>query len=144
MIGLAFGELGNAEVMAAQPHSDLVLAQALATDPTSAGKARAAVARSFAGLPDDVVEDAQLLVSEAVTEAVHTSTQAADVPLRLTGYVIDGTVRIEVGQEGHRRSDERGDEHLGLRILDRLASRWGHEQRGSVSTTWFELDLAVR
>ena len=128
--------------MGAQPHSDLVLAQALATDLDTAAKARAAVARSFAGLPDEVVEDAQLLVSETVSDAVRTSGQAADEPLRLAGYLVDGTVRIEVGQERRRRVVEADDAHLGLQVLDRVASRWGHEHRGSSSTTWFELDLA--
>jgi len=128
--------------MGAPPHADLVLAQPFATDPTSVGKARAAVGRSFAGLPDEVVEDAQLLVSEAVTDAVRTSGQAADEPLRLAGYLVGGALRIEVEQEGRRRVAPTRDEHLGLQILDRVASRWGHERRGSSSTTWFELDLA--
>ena len=128
--------------MGALPHSDLVLAQALGTDPTSAGNARAAVARSFAWLPDDVVEDAQLLVSETVSDAVHTSSQAADVPLRLAGYLIGGTIRIEVGQDRRRRFREAPGDHLGHRILDRVASRWGQAHLGSCSTTWFELDLA--
>jgi hypothetical protein len=128
--------------MGGLPHGDLVLAQALATDPASAAKARAAVGRSFAGLPDEVLEDAQLLVSEAVTDAVRTSGQAADEPLRLAGYLVDDTVRIEVGQEGRRRVVHPRDDHLGLRILDRVASRWGHEHQGPTSTTWFELDLA--
>ena len=129
--------------MSAQPHRDLMLAQALATDPTSVATARAAVARSFAGLPDEVVQDAQLLVSEAVSDAVRTSGQAADEPLRLAGFLVEDTVRIEVEQAGRRRVVETaGDDHFALTILDRVASRWGHEHRGSSSTTWFELDLA--
>jgi hypothetical protein len=124
------------------PHRELVLATALATDPTSAGKARAAVARSFAGLPDDLLDDAHLLVSEAVTDAVRTSGQAADEPLQLAGYLCDGTVRVEVAQEGRRRVVAETDDHLAFEILDRVASRWGHEHRGSIATTWFELDLA--
>jgi hypothetical protein len=129
--------------MTAQPRSDLVLAQALATDPTSASKARAAVLRSFAGLPEEVVEDAQLLVSEAVSDAaVRTSGQTPDEPPRLSGYLVDGTIRIEIGQDGRRRVAEAAeDDHLGLRILDHVASRWGHEHLGSSSTTWFEIDL---
>lgn len=123
------------------PHRDLVLATALATDPTSAAKARAAVARSFAGLPDGLLDDAQLLVSEAVTDAVRTSGQAADEPLQLSGYLFDDTVRVEVGQEGRRRIVAETDDHLAFEILDRVASRWGHDHRGSTATTWFELDL---
>ena len=123
------------------PHRDLVLATALATDPTSAGKARAAVARSFAGLPDEVIDDAELLVSEAVTDAVRTSGQTVDEPLQLAGYLFDDTVRVEVAQEGRRRVVAETDDHLAFEILDRVASRWGHEHRGSTVTTWFELDL---
>jgi hypothetical protein len=123
------------------PHRDLVLATALATDPTSAGKARAAVARAFAGLPDDLIDDAQLLVSEAVTDAVRTSGRTPDEPLEVSGYVFYDTVRVEVAQEGRRRVVAETDDHLAFDILDRVASRWGHEHRGSTATTWFELDL---
>lgn len=117
---------------------------ALPTDATSASRARSAVARSFAGLPDRLLEDAQLLTSEAVTDAVRTSGQAADEPLRLAAFVTGSAIRVEVEQEGRRRVAEATEEHLALRILDRVASRWGHDHHGSSSTTWFELELSSR
>ena len=126
--------------MEAEARWELVLAVPLPTDARSASKARIAVARSFAGLPDEMLEDAQLLVSEAVTDAVLTSGQAPDEPLRISGYLAGTTMRLEVEHEGRRPVAASSDDHLGLRIVDRLATRWGHDHGDGSSTTWFELE----
>ena len=130
--------------MEAPHHIQPVLAIALPTAPASAAKARTAVIRSFAGLPDEVLDDAQLLVSEAVSDVVTTSGQPPDEPIRLTGYVAGTTLRIEVEQEGRRRElGEAADGHLGHTILQQVATRWGHDHRGESSITWFELDAPL-
>lgn len=126
--------------METRKRSELVLATALPTAPASAGKARTAVVRAFAGLPDEILDDAQLLVSEAVSDVVTTSGQAPDEPIRLSGYVAGTTLRVEVEQEGRRRVVEATERHLGHSILDQVATRWGHDHHDGSSVTWFELD----
>ena len=124
--------------------------------PESVRAARAFVRRVLgaAAAPDDAAEQATLLVSELVTNAVvHAETH---VCLR----VRPGTVtRIEVEDEGGPIPDsglpptagnprpapadapiEPGG--LGLAIVAALASRWGIADRaGPGKVVWFELDL---
>ena len=89
----------------------------------------------------EVVETAQLLVSELVTNAVaHAGTgvevecAATEGGLRVS--VVDGSSHVPV--PGHPDTwDERG---RGLALVDTLASRWGtdrHPDNGK--SVWFEL-----
>lgn len=126
--------------METRRRSELVLATALPTAPASAGKARTAVVRAFAGLPDELLDDAQLLVSEAVSDAVKSSGQTPEEPIRLTGYVAGTTLRVEVEQDGRRRVVQASEGHLGHTILEEVATRWGHDHHDGSSVTWFELD----
>jgi anti-sigma regulatory factor (Ser/Thr protein kinase) len=105
--------------------------------------------------PPEAVEEAALLVSELVTNAViHTD---ADVCLRVrTGPV----ARIEVQDEGGpipesavppagspglpRAAEAVEPGGLGLAIVATLASRWGvDDPRGPGKVVWFELDVAT-
>ena len=123
---------------------ELVLATALPSLPTSASMARAAVARAFAGLPEEVLDDAQLLVSEAVSNAIAHSEQPADVPIRLSGYLAGSRARIEVADEGPGLTPDAVRDGFGFRILDEVASAWGVGEIDGRSTTWFELDARAR
>ena len=129
--------------MATTPE-ELVLAVALPNEPASAAKARAAVARAFAGLPDDVVEDAQLLVSEAVTNAIRHSERGPDSPIRLAGFLAGTVARIEVADEGAVPIPDDARRGIGFSLFDVLSSAWGFGDREGRVTTWFELDAAVR
>jgi anti-sigma regulatory factor (Ser/Thr protein kinase) len=124
------------------PREQVVLAMALPTAPRSVGRARSAVRRAFAGLPDDVLEDAQLLVSEAVTNAIRHSGQPPDAPIRLTGSLGGTRIHIEVADEGPGVSPGDGEEGLGFRIFGTLATDWGVGSVDGRSTTWFELVAA--
>ncbi len=121
----------------------------LPNDPESAGRAREATRRALqeAGLPDEHVERAALLVSELVTNAiVHTG---SDVCLRVTGHPV---TRVEVedrspalpeppSQDGSPMGiDALEPGGLGLAIVEGLASRWGAEHTPDGKVVWFELD----
>ena len=114
----------------------------LPADPESAREARRFVAEFAARMSrPEVVETAQLLVSELVTNAVaHAGTRVevecarTDEGLRVS--VCDGSSLLPVpGRPG--AWDERG---RGLLLVDTLASRWGtdrHPDHGKA--VWFEL-----
>lgn len=121
----------------------------LPNDPESAGRARETtrLALRAAGLPDDHVERAALLVSELVTNAVVHA--ASDVRIRVSARPV---TRVEVEDDNPRLPDpqpplspstsmdalEPGG--LGLTIVEGLASRWGADRRSQGKVVWFELD----
>ncbi len=111
--------------------------------PESVGAARRFVGGVLRtrGCSDDAIEDATLLTSEIVTNAVvHARTE-----LKLHLSVSSGTIRVEVDDQGmgatvltYAEPDEvRG---RGLSIVEALADRWGEEHRaGGRHRVWFEL-----
>ncbi|MBP0453657.1 MULTISPECIES: SpoIIE family protein phosphatase [unclassified Kitasatospora] len=135
----------------------MVTARAAATfEPVgrSAGAARSFVRDALLGwgLPE-VVDDAVVLVSELVTNAVvHAGTAAEVCCLRE-----DGTVRIEVTDHhperglpsfadvpvtaSDRYADPDGEGGRGLLMCSALAERWGVEYAAGRKTVWFRLAL---
>ena len=93
-------------------------------------------------LAPERVEDAVLLVSELVTNAVKYGPE--DGAIRLIVNTDDKTTRFTVHDLGLGPLPEMRDESdpgpggHGLRLVDTLADRWGVE-RGS-TRVWFELD----
>lgn len=107
--------------------------------PDAPREARARV-RDIAGSRS---EDATLLVSELVTNAV---THGAGGPMTLFADRDDKRVRFTVSDDGggplpvmREAQDAGAGGGHGLRIVDAVADRWGVE-RGS-TRVWFELDL---
>jgi anti-sigma regulatory factor (Ser/Thr protein kinase) len=90
----------------------------------------------------DRVHDAQLLVSELVTNAVKYG--PTDETIRLIITQDDQRTRFIVHDRGlgplptMRAADDPAPGGHGLRLVDALADRWGTE-RGS-TRVWFELD----
>ncbi|GAA3181286.1 SpoIIE family protein phosphatase [Streptomyces virens] len=109
--------------------------------PKSAAEARRFVRDALGDVAPDLVDTAQLLVSELVTNAVlHARTE-----VEVTARAEAGTVRVRV-------SDGRPDRALvpygsppysgtgqGLPLVARLASRRGVETDGDGKSVWFEL-----
>jgi anti-sigma regulatory factor (Ser/Thr protein kinase) len=117
----------------------------LPSELTSVAEARRALDRVRSRVTDLTFRDARLLVSELVTNAVRhvPGERAAGVDLLVD--VRDGRLRAEVRDRGlgfEPRAREDGPEvpsGWGLHIVDRVASRWGVEQRDG-ALVWFELD----
>jgi serine phosphatase RsbU (regulator of sigma subunit)/anti-sigma regulatory factor (Ser/Thr protein kinase) len=97
------------------------------------------------GVTEDVVETAQLCVSELVTNAViHAGT-----PARVTARLDDERLLVLVQDHGNRGAARRADAHdpydisgRGLLLVEALATAWSAEHSADGTTVWFELDLA--
>ncbi|QIT46376.1 ATP-binding protein [Streptomyces antibioticus] len=111
--------------------------------PTAVRAARAQVREQLErwGLADrgDLVDTAELLVSELATNAVlHSASR-----FRLTLSAAHGTLRCEVADTGRRVPEVRaaggGENGRGMFLVDALARHWGCLRDGQVKTVWFEL-----
>jgi anti-sigma regulatory factor (Ser/Thr protein kinase) len=96
-------------------------------------------------VPRKVLEDATLLVSELITNAVRHAPRAGSPEVELRLKVIDGRVRVVVSDPGAgfvaapRLPTAAEGSGWGLYLVDRIADRWGiiTKDRNEV---WFELD----
>ncbi len=115
----------------------------LPSDDAAPGKARRALAAWLRGdLGPDALRDAELLVSELVTNGVR---HGPDGGLELRVSRRGGRVRIAVSDRGgrfHAPAPVEPPAHAvggrGLLIVDRIASGWGVAHDGR-NTVWFEL-----
>ena len=110
--------------------------------PVSVARARAGL-RALRGELGDRYQDAVLLVSELVTNAVR---HGQGSTLRLTARVDAGSLRVEVVDAGsgfeppHRRPDAASPGGRGLEIVASLADHWGVYE-GNSTHVWFVIDL---
>jgi PAS domain S-box-containing protein len=94
---------------------------------------------------DDLVEAAQLLVSEVVTNAlVHAGT-----PIDFQAWVGDAGLRVEVTDGSTQTPTRRSYGAMagtgrGLRLLEQMVDRWGTLAREDGKTVWFELSSGYR
>lgn len=114
--------------------------------PEAPSQARAVVDRELGPLPAKVREDATLLVSELVTNAVRHAlgTGLLEVELRIRSE--PGRIRVVVSDQGGgfvpapRLPTAAEGSGWGLYLVDRIADRWGvlSKERTEV---WFEIDV---
>ncbi|MEU3599830.1 SpoIIE family protein phosphatase [Streptomyces sp. NPDC006798] len=134
--------------------SSVITARAAASfDPVgrSVATARAFVRDTLQGWGHaDIVDDAVVLTSELVTNAIVHAGTAADVLCLRT----DDSVRIEVADRYPEREIPLQGSHVlapldsengrGLQLCSALASRWGVEYTAVFKQVWFQLDLPQR
>jgi anti-sigma regulatory factor (Ser/Thr protein kinase) len=106
-------------------------------------------ARQFAqdllGSQHPAVEDVTLVVSELVTNSIVHSRSGERGTVRLAISRSDGTIRVEVTDEGSRHTaphmldDPESESGRGLRIVSVLSKEWGVSHRGTSVTTWCEV-----
>ena len=126
---------------------DALLNLRLPARPEAASAARKALAALNGDLhliSDARLGDAQLLLSELVTNAVNASNADA---VELAVHADDATLRVAVANSGgsfdpselpapsYRRAGG-----WGLRIVDVVAQRWGVERTDNGVSVWFEVD----
>src|SRR5262245_58439085 len=107
---------------------DLVATITLPPDAQAPGRARDFIAHQAHSLPADVVDDAQLLVSEVVGNAVRHGDGEVTLRLRVHPPALAVTV-TDVGREmpvvADRTPDPSRTHGRGLLIVEAVASRWG-------------------
>jgi anti-sigma regulatory factor (Ser/Thr protein kinase) len=111
------------------------------------GTARAAVAAWLsAHVPQRVLEDAQLLVSELVTNSVRHARLPAGTAIAVSVGLFDAFVRVEVEDPGDvaigaRAPDREHGGGFGLYLVETLAQRWGSRHEGT-TCVWAEIAIA--
>jgi anti-sigma regulatory factor (Ser/Thr protein kinase) len=119
----------------------------LRPDANSPAEARRSLEALRPGLNDLLVDDAVLLVSEVVSNSVRhgclDDTDAIEVRVRRSR----SKLRVDVmdpgpGFDPRRVGNSQPDGGWGLKLLDRLATRWGVEREDG-TRVWFELNDPV-
>lgn len=122
----------------------------LALDAQAPGAARSVVAHCLGErVPSSVFQDAQLLVSELVTNSVVHSGMPAGTELTVSVDLTPGMVRLDVedgGRDGtiapHRPDCDNGG-GFGLNLVEALSERWGMERVAQGGTrVWAQLARA--
>ena len=120
----------------------------LAHDPDSPAAARRALGDLADHLPRRRLQDAELLVSELVTNAIrHAGLDDGDT-ITLSVEASDRALRIEVSDPGpgfapaEPYPDSDHPSGWGLYLVRELSDRWGVE-RNALTRVWFELDRAA-
>jgi anti-sigma regulatory factor (Ser/Thr protein kinase) len=112
----------------------------LPKSPGSAAQARRFLDRVREDVSEQAFENARLLVSELVANAVEHVREEGDIELRVA--LSDGVLRVEVLDPGPGFSptprQPGPDRGWGLHFTDRLAARWAAD-REDRARVWFEL-----
>jgi anti-sigma regulatory factor (Ser/Thr protein kinase) len=119
----------------------------LPAEPTAPAEARAIAAVIGSDLPEPVLVDATLLLTELVANAIkHAGRGIQDVIVRITR---NHFIRVEVLDPGPMfNPDPRppatgAGSGRGLYLVDAIANAWGVEPDEAGKKVWFELRLAV-
>jgi anti-sigma regulatory factor (Ser/Thr protein kinase) len=112
---------------------------ALEPSPESARLARRALASS--GLHEDVEHTVTLLATEIVGNAVRHADLRTDQRIFFFARLGEDYARVEVADQGGGFDpDAVQTEGFGLRLLGKLASRWGVDCTDHGCKVWFEVD----
>jgi anti-sigma regulatory factor (Ser/Thr protein kinase) len=122
----------------------------LTPTPRAVAEARTAVTRTFSHLPQGVLDDLRLLITELVSNGVlHsgiTPRDALQVRVGVDGHHIRGEV-IDSGHEKGRVEPRPHDPEkpggFGLNLVELLSDRWGVKQDG-FTCVWFEMHAPGR
>jgi anti-sigma regulatory factor (Ser/Thr protein kinase) len=135
--------IGMEAVPISTPTSEVLLA--LPARPDAARQARRELLAR--GLDQDVSHTVTLLTTELIANAIrHAGMDPMSDRIVFFGRLAPDLVRVEIGDSGPGFTpEEPGGEHgMGLRLLGKLASRWGCERSGQGFRVWFEVDRRRR
>jgi len=94
------------------------------------------------GLQGSVVDDALLLASELVSNAVEHAQGEASLELEV--LLADGWLRLALSDGSSitpvvREVRHEGERGRGMQLVAEVAERWGHEERNGGKRVWFDL-----
>jgi two-component sensor histidine kinase len=136
------GGAGHAPYMATATDNREVLL-ALEPRPESARLARRALTTH--GLHEDVEHTVTLLATEIVGNAVRHADLSSDQRIVFFARLSNDFARIEVADQGSGFDPETvQSEGFGLRLMAKLASRWGVDCNDRGCRVWFEVDRRTR
>jgi len=124
------------------PGFDPAVDETIDCDPRAPAVARRAIEELSANVDRGVLRDAQLLVSEVVTNSIKHS--GSDEPIQLRVWQRSSGLKIEVAdggfgfEPGETPTSDDLEGGRGLLILEALAARWG-TSRDARARVWFEL-----
>jgi transcriptional regulator with XRE-family HTH domain/anti-sigma regulatory factor (Ser/Thr protein kinase) len=124
-----------------EPAAPSVFRKQLAADPSAPELARTALVVTASGLDEEVVDRAEILASELVTNSVERSGGGS---LWLAITVHPNLLRVEVtdAPDAVERPRVQGDrQRWSLAITAELASRWGAGRESALNVCWFEIDV---
>ncbi|MDP9341919.1 MAG: ATP-binding protein [Actinomycetota bacterium] len=111
----------------------------------SPAEARDALRGLSRELPQPLVEDIRLLVSELVTNSVRHAGLGPEATIRLRADILPDRVRVEVTdpgpgfEPGQESPNIYQDSGWGLYLVGQVATRWGVEL-DEATKVWFEID----
>lgn len=114
----------------------------------SAATARQAIGELTGQLPEDVVGDVRLLVSELVTNALRHSGLTETDSITLSVRLGVENVRVEVTDPGSgfdpalTPTDPQDADGWGLYLVKTLSDAWGVQAQAGGTLVWFELRRA--
>lgn len=116
----------------------------LPSQPSSARLARRLARGAMGGCAEPVVETAELLITELISNAVR---HAASPPVMRID-VESGTVRVAVSDTSPKTPDVRqpdleAEGGRGLLLVESLATSWGWTRTSDGKQIWFTLDAAT-
>jgi anti-sigma regulatory factor (Ser/Thr protein kinase) len=116
-------------------------ARSFKNDSSSVREARKFVARALAGAPQDLVEVAELMVSELATNCIRHAGSAYEVAVSRSGE----RIRVQVTDPGDgeptvRNPTAEDPTGRGLRIVEALSADWGVERVAAGKAVWFTLE----
>jgi len=125
----------------AEVASDVLLK--LPSDPAAARMARQALRQ--ARLPDDLQHTVDLLSTEIIANAVRHGDMKPGEEITFAATFVEDFIHVEVHDPGPSFDVARAQQGkgFGLRMVDKLASRWGVECEHGVRV-WFEVDRRTR
>jgi anti-sigma regulatory factor (Ser/Thr protein kinase) len=111
----------------------------LPPEPTAARRARRALRE--ARLPEDLQHTVDLLSTELIANAIRHGELVQGQEIGFTARIVGDFIRVEIHDPGPGFDRERAMESrgFGLRMVDKLASRWGVDQEHG-TRVWFEVD----